>query len=203
MTTLWIYKSSPTYAFFTSSVACFWALVVCQCPLHETKLSRDPQIKRECPEGHLNCAQVKCDNLMGAHTNISTPPHPHKVGGVWGLKHHPSTPHFSASNKSCPKLNFLQKTHWMHNYISLRRGGRGFQYLPFLNDAIEWKSWFTLNGTFISKNTLIKSRPKLYFLLTPYWEAAYCCCKEKTSDVSNYVFFTLLHEWVDKGQTHQ
>ncbi len=28
-------------------------------------------------------------------------------------------------------------------------------------------------------------------------------CHEKTSYVSNYVFFTLLYEWVDKGQTHQ
>ncbi len=26
---------------------------------------------------------------------------------------------------------------------------------------------------------------------------------EKTSYVPNYVFFTLLHEWVDRGQTHQ
>ncbi len=26
-------------------------------------------------------------------------------------------------------------------------------------------------------------------------------CHEKISEVSNYGFFTLLHEWVDKGQT--
>ncbi len=26
---------------------------------------------------------------------------------------------------------------------------------------------------------------------------------EKTSYVSNYAFFTLLHEWVDRGQTHR
>ncbi len=26
---------------------------------------------------------------------------------------------------------------------------------------------------------------------------------EKTSYVSNYMFFTLLHEWIDIGQTHQ
>ncbi len=26
-------------------------------------------------------------------------------------------------------------------------------------------------------------------------------CREKTSYVSNYAFFTLLHEWVDRGQT--
>ncbi len=27
-------------------------------------------------------------------------------------------------------------------------------------------------------------------------------CHEKTSYVSNYVFFTLLHKWVDRGQMH-
>ncbi len=30
----------------------------------------------------------------------------------------------------------------------------------------------------------------------------YRCCHEKTSYVSNYAFFTLMHKWVDKGQTH-
>ncbi len=28
-------------------------------------------------------------------------------------------------------------------------------------------------------------------------------CREKTSFVSNYVFSTLLHEWVNRGQTHR
>ncbi len=28
-------------------------------------------------------------------------------------------------------------------------------------------------------------------------------CHEKTSYMSNYVFFTLLHEWNDRGQTHR
>ncbi len=28
-------------------------------------------------------------------------------------------------------------------------------------------------------------------------------CRKKTSYVSIYAFFTLLHEWVDKGQTHR
>ncbi len=28
-------------------------------------------------------------------------------------------------------------------------------------------------------------------------------CHEKTSYVSNYAFFTLLHEWVDRGQAHR
>ncbi len=32
---------------------------------------------------------------------------------------------------------------------------------------------------------------------------ACCCCNEKTSYVSNCVFFILLHEWVDRGQKHQ
>ncbi len=27
-------------------------------------------------------------------------------------------------------------------------------------------------------------------------------CHKKTSYVSNYAFFTLLHKWVDRGQTH-
>ncbi len=28
-------------------------------------------------------------------------------------------------------------------------------------------------------------------------------CHEKTSYVSNYEFFTLLHKWGDRGQTHR
>ncbi len=33
----------------------------------------------------------------------------------------------NASNKSCPKLNFQWKTHWMHISISSRSGARGHQ----------------------------------------------------------------------------
>ncbi len=34
-------------------------------------------------------------------------------------------------------------------------------------------------------------------------QGTYRRCHEKNSNVSNYVFFTLLHEWVDKGWMHQ
>ncbi len=39
-----------------------------------------------------------------------------------------------------------------------------------------------------------------YYLLAA--EHAYRRCHEKTSYVSNYAFFTLLHKWVDRRQTH-
>ncbi len=40
----------------------------------------------------------------------------------------------------------------MHVFISPRSGARGFKHLPFLNDAIEWESRFTL-GRNVSKST--------------------------------------------------
>ncbi len=32
--------------------------------------------------------------------------------------------------------------------------------------------------------------------------AYYRRCQEKTSYVSNYALFTLMHKWVDRGQIH-
>ncbi len=39
------------------------------------------------------------------------------------------------------------------------------------------------------------------YKLPRHWRT--CCRHKKSSYVSNYMFFTLLHEWVDRGQTHQ
>ncbi len=58
----------------------------------------------------------------------------------------------NALNKSCPKLNFYKK---LTGCISLSRPEvvlRGFKHFPFLNDATEWKSRFTLERN-VSKST--------------------------------------------------
>ncbi len=47
---------------------------------------------------------------------------------------------------------------------------------------------------FLSQKYIVKKLGKHFI---------YGRCHEKTFCVPNYVFFTLLHEWVDRGQTHQ
>ncbi len=43
------------------------------------------------------------------------------------------------------------------------------------------------------------SSSKTYKLM----QTAYRRCHEKTSYVSNYAFFTLLHKWIDRTKTHR
>ncbi len=62
----------------------------------------------------------------------------------------------NGSNKSCLKLNFLQKTPFMRISISPISGARGFKHLLFLDDAIEWKSRFTLGWNVFESTDYIK-----------------------------------------------
>ncbi len=92
--------------------------------------------------------------------------------------------------------------------VSSRGGARGFKHLPFLNDAIEWKSRFTL-GQNVSKSTdyiekyFNQKSSKIKFPTKTLLGGSISSLSQKKTYVSNYAFVTLLHEWIDRGQTHQ
>ncbi len=58
----------------------------------------------------------------------------------------------------------------------------------------------------MTKVVLLKSTRNLSeeqpWLSIEWGLSVYCGCHEKTSYVSNYAFFTLLHKWVNRGQIH-
>ncbi len=59
----------------------------------------------------------------------------------------------NVSNKNCIKLNFLQKSEWVHTRLYTPRSGAGGTKIShFWNNALEWESKFTL-GLNVGKST--------------------------------------------------
>ncbi len=106
-------------------------------------------------------------------------------------------------NQFFPQINFKNKyINWLesvHKYHPLGWGKNFNPWERFVNT-----SWGTQGRWYVCTMVTWFTRHDLERRVKPNSYHQYnVLCHEKTSHVSNYAFFTLLHKWVDKGQTHR